>query len=145
VAVDANAWWCNGPVSLAIAELHAARGDLAGANRMLRLAQPIARTLGCFRAGQRVDRLHGMLGFGDADEGAQSLLTQRERVVLKMIASGQTNSEIAAKLSFSTSTIRNDTSAIYRKLDVAGRAEAVARAIALGIVEIQRAEVSSDS
>lgn len=145
VAVDANAWWCNGPVSLAIAELHAARGDLAGAGEMLRAAQPIAQTMGCFRARQRLDRLHGSLGFGDADDGVQSLLTRRERVVLDMIASGQTNSEIAAKLSFSTSTIRNDTSAIYRKLGVTGRAEAVAKAIALGIVGLQRTEIISNS
>ena len=50
------------------------------------------------------------------------------------MAAGATNPEIARRLAFSASTIRTDTIAIYRKLGVKGRAEAVARAITLGVV-----------
>ncbi len=49
------------------------------------------------------------------------------------MAQGMTNPEIARTLSYSTSTIRNDLSSIYRKLDVRGRPEAAARASELGL------------
>jgi hypothetical protein len=44
------------------------------------------------------------------------------------------NPRIAELLSYSVSTIRTDTMSIYRKLDVSGRPEAVARAVELGLV-----------
>ncbi|MFM8856349.1 MAG: response regulator transcription factor [Actinomycetota bacterium] len=45
-----------------------------------------------------------------------------------------TNAQIARSLSFSVSTIRDDTTSIYRKLQVKGRAEAVGKAIQLGLI-----------
>jgi len=44
-----------------------------------------------------------------------------------LISEGFTNREIADQLSFSVSTIRAETVAIYRILEVDGRAEAVAK------------------
>lgn len=68
---------------------------------------------------------------------AQSLaesLTQRELEVLALIAQGLTNIQIASKLIVSPGTVKAHTAAIYRKIDVAHRTEAVARARKLGIL-----------
>jgi LuxR family transcriptional regulator, maltose regulon positive regulatory protein len=61
-------------------------------------------------------------------------LTQREMEVLNLIAQGLTNGEIALQLVVSTGTVKAHTAAIYRKLDVAHRTEAVACARKLGLL-----------
>jgi two-component system response regulator DesR len=60
-------------------------------------------------------------------------LSQREREVLDLIAGGSTNREIAAALHLSPHTIKEHTSALYRKLGARNRAEAVQRAQRLGL------------
>jgi LuxR family maltose regulon positive regulatory protein len=60
-------------------------------------------------------------------------LSPRELEVLHLIALGKTNREIARQLVVAPGTIKAHTSNIYRKLDVANRTEAVARARQLGI------------
>ena len=60
-------------------------------------------------------------------------LSQREREVLDLIAGGSTNREIAASLHLSPHTIKEHTSALYRKLGARNRAEAVQRAQRLGL------------
>lgn len=59
--------------------------------------------------------------------GAGSL-SERELEVLELIASGATNREVAAELHLSPHTIKDHTTALYRKLGVRNRAEAVRRA-----------------
>lgn len=61
-------------------------------------------------------------------------LSQRELEVLRLIALGKTNQQIARQLIVSTGTIKAHTASIYRKLDVANRTEAVARARQFGIL-----------
>jgi LuxR family maltose regulon positive regulatory protein len=61
-------------------------------------------------------------------------LSQRELEVLHIIALGKTNQEIARQLIVSPGTVKAHTASIYRKLDVANRTEAVARARQLGII-----------
>jgi len=60
-------------------------------------------------------------------------LTDREREVLDLLARGLTNTEMARRLVLSEKTIRNHVSNIFTKLQVAGRAEAVARARDAGL------------
>jgi DNA-binding NarL/FixJ family response regulator len=55
-------------------------------------------------------------------------LSPREREVLDLIAGGLTNAAIAGRLGLSAKTVGNHTSAIFAKLQVAGRAEAIIRA-----------------
>jgi LuxR family maltose regulon positive regulatory protein len=55
-------------------------------------------------------------------------LSQRELEVLHLMALGRTNLEIAQQLIISPGTVKAHTASIYRKLDVANRTEAVARA-----------------
>jgi two-component system response regulator DesR len=61
-------------------------------------------------------------------------LTDRERDVLELVARGATNREIAADLFLSPHTVKEHTSALYRKLGVRNRAEAVQRAQRLGLL-----------
>jgi two-component system response regulator DesR len=75
----------------------------------------------------------GMTVFEPQREAAPSMLTEREREVLTLIASGSTNREIAEALFLSPHTVKEHTSAIYRKLEVRNRAEAVQRAQRLGL------------
>jgi two-component system response regulator DesR len=60
-------------------------------------------------------------------------LSDREREVLALLASGRTNKEIADQLFLSPHTVKEHTSAVYRKLRVRNRAEAVRRAERLGL------------
>jgi LuxR family maltose regulon positive regulatory protein len=61
-------------------------------------------------------------------------LSGRELEVLQLIAMGMTNQAIARHLIVSPGTVKAHTAGIYRKLDVANRTEAVARARQLGIL-----------
>ncbi|HXG41379.1 MAG TPA: response regulator transcription factor [Dehalococcoidia bacterium] len=54
-------------------------------------------------------------------------LSERERDVLRLLAQGLSNKEIAQQLSLSEATVRKHLERIYRKLAVPGRAAAVAR------------------
>jgi LuxR family maltose regulon positive regulatory protein len=61
-------------------------------------------------------------------------LSQRELEVLHLMALGRTNQEIARQIIVAPGTVKAHTANIYRKLDVANRTEAVARARQLGIL-----------
>lgn len=52
-------------------------------------------------------------------------LSARQLRVLSLMAKGMTNGQIARVLAFSESTVRQETMAIYRTLQVKGRAEAI--------------------
>lgn len=60
-------------------------------------------------------------------------LTQREREILDLIASHESNAEIAGRLGLSLKTIRNHVSNIFSKLQVVDRAQAILRAREAGI------------
>ncbi len=63
-----------------------------------------------------------------------SPLSEREQEVLSLIATGSTNKEIAGQLHLSPHTVKEHTSAIYRKLGVRNRAEATRQAQRLKIL-----------
>jgi DNA-binding NarL/FixJ family response regulator len=65
---------------------------------------------------------------------ADSGLSDQELQVLKMIAAGSTNKEIADKLYWSEVTVKRKTQDIFEKLDVANRAQAVAEATKRGLL-----------
>lgn len=55
-------------------------------------------------------------------------LTEREQEILQLIARGQGNAEISSRLYLSLKTVQNHVSNIFRKLQVADRAQAAIRA-----------------
>lgn len=61
-------------------------------------------------------------------------LSERELMVLRYLASRLDSSEIAASLYISVNTVRSHVKAIYRKLGVNSRPEAVARARQLDLI-----------
>lgn len=58
-----------------------------------------------------------------------SVLTEREREVLDLLAKGMTNKEIAEKLVITTNTVKRHLKAIFEKLDVHTRSAAATRAV----------------
>jgi DNA-binding NarL/FixJ family response regulator len=127
----------------------------------LREVSPVTKVLlisGAWRISERAARAAGAAGFVAKDSPAAVVasavreiglggtafdaseapegppLTPREREVLELVASGSTNPEIAARLHLSPHTVKEHTSALYRKLDVRNRAEAVAEAQRLGLL-----------
>ncbi len=60
-------------------------------------------------------------------------LTEREKEVLRLLARGLVNIEIASQLHLSEGTVRNHISAIFSKLDVADRTQAAILAIQHGL------------
>lgn len=68
-------------------------------------------------------------------EGAPIDLSERETDVLRLIALGHTNAEIAEKLYISVRTVETHRAHIQQKLGVSSRAELVRNALSRGLVE----------
>jgi two-component system response regulator DesR len=77
----------------------------------------------------------GMTMFAPKADQPSPLLSRRERDVLDLIAGGSTNREIAQRLFLSPHTVKEHTSALYRKLQARNRAEAVQRAQRIGLLD----------
>lgn len=90
-----------------------------------------ARGVDILRAVQTVAR--GESAFDDSPEGPGPGLSERQREVLVLLATGATNREIAQQLHLSPHTVKEYVSSVYRKLEVRNRAEAVQRATSLGL------------
>lgn len=61
-------------------------------------------------------------------------LTKREKDILKLIAEGQNNKQIAETLFISEKTVKNHLTSIFRKLDVRDRTQAALYTLKNGIV-----------
>jgi LuxR family transcriptional regulator, maltose regulon positive regulatory protein len=136
-----------------------ARGERAGAltslERSLRLAEPegylrlfvdlglpMARILQEARSrmvmADYVDNLLAAFGSSLALPKLETLpepLTARERDVLKLLAAGLKNYEIAGRLVISPETVKKHTGNIYRKLGASNRTAAAARARELDLLD----------
>jgi DNA-binding NarL/FixJ family response regulator len=113
---------------------HADADELAGAIRAayrgeLQLDPAIAKRL---MASMRAPKTE--------EPGAE--LTTREREILKMVAAGKANKQIAAELVISERTARTHVSNILRKLDLSSRTQAALWAVREGIAPDGREEAS---
>jgi DNA-binding NarL/FixJ family response regulator len=63
-------------------------------------------------------------------------LTAREIEILKLLATGQPNKQIARRLGISEKTVRNHVSHMYEKLQIYDRSQAVLYAVRKGLVEL---------
>jgi two-component system NarL family response regulator len=69
-----------------------------------------------------------------ADRGLRQPLTGREMEVLKLLARGLTNREIAHVFDISTSTVKNHVNNLLTKLEVTDRTEAVSSCLSRGLI-----------
>ncbi|HWI63910.1 MAG TPA: response regulator transcription factor [Symbiobacteriaceae bacterium] len=73
---------------------------------------------------------------GPARSEPADQLTERELEILKLMAGGAANKEIAAALFISENTVKTHISNLFQKLDVRDRTEAVTRALSRGLIRI---------
>jgi pimeloyl-ACP methyl ester carboxylesterase/DNA-binding CsgD family transcriptional regulator len=75
-----------------------------------------------------LDEVHAFLGRSASGPGAAfPALSLRQRELLELMARGLDNAQIAAHLTLSDKTVRNQVSAIFDKLGVENRAQAIVR------------------
>lgn len=87
-----------------------------------------------------IERLvHHYTDHRQAESPLLARLTERETDVLRRLAQGRSNAEIAAALFVSEGTVKTHVAAILRKLDVRDRTQAAVAAYELGLVRPGRA------
>ncbi|MDP9847120.1 helix-turn-helix transcriptional regulator [Streptosporangium lutulentum] len=129
------------PLLRAKSLLHAGRaaagaGDRDRAGARLRTAHPIALALSARPLVTEIESLARRVGVSLTEEApaAETLLTPREREVLRLVARGGSNRDIAAELFISAKTVSVHVSNILGKLGVATRGEAAAAAHRLALI-----------
>ena len=86
-------------------------------------------------AAQLIKRVRdGGLGNGRTAHALERELSERELEVLKLVAQGKDNAEMARELFLSPKTVKNHISSILRKLQMESRIEAALYAVKSGIV-----------
>ena len=70
--------------------------------------------------------------------GADHRFSARELEMLRYLAAGLGNREIAQKMFLSEQTVKNDLSDVYRRLGVDNRTEAVATGLRIGLISLER-------
>jgi DNA-binding CsgD family transcriptional regulator len=117
---------------LALATLSSARGDTAQARAFLDEAETICTPLGAQPTLARIAALRERLAAVPAPAYPAGL-SAREAEVLRLVAAGLSNPQIAAQLFLSRRTIEQHLRNIYNKLGVSSRAAATHFAVAHGL------------
>lgn len=81
-----------------------------------------------------VDRVFEAMRRGDQRGYLVETLTERERTILELLATGHDNRTIAATLSLSEKTVANRLSEIFQKLGVTNRTQAALVAVQRGLI-----------
>jgi DNA-binding NarL/FixJ family response regulator len=85
--------------------------------------------------GNRLTARRSSLGFEVNQQAIEQLrLSDRELEVLRLLAEGQSNKEMAKRLNLSPNTIKTHLANLYGKLDAGRRTQAVSKARALSII-----------
>ena len=105
-------------------------GRTADALRQLRAAEALAAEIA---NPQRLAEVRAALAEAGEAVALPDGLTARQAGVLRLLASGLSNKEIAGQLYLSPATVERHLATVYRKLGVAGRVEATRYAMAHGL------------
>jgi len=106
------------------------------------LATAVVSSIVAVMAGERVmasavaNRVLEMLTGTTTPKEFYDGLTVREIEILKLVANGLANKQIAYRLKISEKTVRNHVSNMYEKLNICDRSQAVLYAVRKGLVEI---------
>jgi DNA-binding NarL/FixJ family response regulator len=118
-------------------EVQVTRALKAGARAYIlkgRLAGELLETIRAVHAGQR--RIRPEVAAEIAEHAGETGLTEREMEVLRLIAAGNANKEIAALLSLTEETIKSRVKNILSKLGANDRTHAVTIGLKRGIIEL---------
>jgi DNA-binding NarL/FixJ family response regulator len=105
-------------------------------------AQAIVSTIVAVMSGEKVmasavaNRVLEMLTGTTTPKEFYDGLTNREIEILKLLANGMANKQIAYRLKISEKTVRNHVSNTYEKLGIYDRSQAVLYAVRKGLVEV---------
>ena len=105
-------------------------GRTADALRQLRAAEALAAEIA---NPQRLAEVRAALAEAGAAVALPDGLTARQAEVLRLLASGLSNKEIAGQLYLSPATVERHLATVYRKLGVTGRVEATRDAMTHGL------------
>jgi len=130
---------------------HVFEGIKAGAQGyLLKDSEPedLSRAIHTVHAGNTIiapDLAQKMLNtFQSGRSGRSQLapppLTERELEVIRALAQGMSDRQIAHSLGISEKTVRNHTSNIYRKLHIFDRTQAVIYAVREGVIDVEELE-----
>jgi DNA-binding NarL/FixJ family response regulator len=106
------------------------------------LAEAIVSSIQAVVAGERVmasavaNRVLEMLSGASTPKEFYDGLTVREVEILRLLATGMANKQIAYRLKISEKTVRNHVSNMYEKLGIYDRSQAVLYAVRKGLVEV---------
>lgn len=117
---------------LGLAAVLVRTGDLAGAREQLAAATQLLESLGAGGVLEEAGRL-GLAVHSAADRNG-TVLSDRETEVLRLVAEGRTNQQIADALVLSPHTVHRHVAHILAKLDRPTRAGAAAYAISAGLL-----------
>ena len=98
------------------------------------LRQELLETIRAVHAGRK--RLSAEIAAEIAEHAADNVLTPREIDVLRSIAEGNSNKEIAGKLSLTEETVKSHVKNILAKLGVSDRTHAVTIGLKRGIIDL---------
>ncbi len=122
--------------------LHALRAGASGYVLKDSQAPAIVSSILAVTAGERVmasavaNRVVDMLTGTTTPKEFYDGLTAREVEILKLLATGQANKQIAYHLRISEKTVRNHVSNMYAKLQIYDRSQAVLYAVRKGLIEL---------
>ena len=118
-------------------DIQVVRALKAGARAYLLKAEvneELLETIRCVHAGQR--RIPPEVAAEVAEYTAREALSEREVEVLRLVAAGNANKEIAARLSIGEDTVKRHMTNILAKLQANDRTHAVTIALKRGIIEL---------
>ncbi len=119
-----------GRVALRLSELNQARDQLAGAQRLAaQLPEAIVLQAWLREVAADVD------AYATTAQSLPLSLTTAELKILRFLPTHLSFREIAERTFVSANTVKTQANAVYRKLDVCSRSEAVARASGLGLLD----------
>jgi DNA-binding NarL/FixJ family response regulator len=118
---------------LAVADLHVTRGELDESRRVAEDVRNICRSLGAIPTMQKADAILTRLGSEPLQPAYPAGLTAREVEVLRLVAQGLTDAEVAERLFLARRTVNTHLTSIYTKLNVNTRAAATRFAVEHGV------------